>query len=566
MSLVERLAAAARRDPEVALPAAFVRTLAGLHADAADDALLAAALASAATTAGHTCIDVARMAGTTLLGGVGEAPPLGRWLDALRTSELVGAPGTFRPLILDGTRVYLHRYFAYETGLAADLRAMAAATVSVNEAVLARGLDRLFGAGSDPLQRRAAETAVRRRVAVVSGGPGTGKTTTVAKLLALLIEQAGATLSVALAAPTGKAAARLQAAIGAARAGLALPAAVDDVLPGEATTLHRLLGLRPGHATPRYDRDNPLPCDVLVVDEASMIDIASAAKLVRALSPHARLVLLGDKDQLASVEAGAVLASLCAGLPADNVVLLERSFRFRETSGIGRLAARVREGDAAGAQDVLAEPSDDLVWHRTLAPREIVDRVMAGYAALFAAAEAGADAGVLFAALERFRVLCAVRGSAYGVRAINRAVVDRLGKAGERHFVGQPLLVTRNDYGMRLFNGDIGVVVGNPDGPGLAVAFPVDGGGFRHVATGRLPDTETVYAMTVHKSQGSEFEDALFVLPPEAHAGLCRELVYTAVTRARSRLDVAAAPAVLAAAVATPTARDSQLAARLRSS
>ena len=568
--LLERL----RRAGQLAdIDAHFAALLLDLAAAPSETLALSAALASRASGQGHVCLDLARLAGEAQFEGEWRAPELAAWRRALLSSGAAGEADAFRPLILDGDRLYLQRYWRYETAFASALIRRAAHPVErIEESRLEAGLARLFGGGdADDLQRAAAEMAVRQRLAVISGGPGTGKTTTVARVLALAVETAAhAGLAIGLAAPTGKAAARLQESIDGAREKLGLSPALAEALPHEAATLHRLLGVRPDRARPRFDASNPLPLDILVVDEASMIDLALAAKLVAALRPEVRLILLGDKDQLASVEAGAVLASLAGALPRKNVVLLEKSWRFPAASGIGRLASCVRDGDASGAESVLdAGSAGDIAWHRSPDLRSLVDETMTGYAPLFEAAEAASDVAGCFAALARYRVLCAHRRGPLGALAINRAIVARLEARGavvrgRRFYPGQPLMVTTNDYALRLFNGDVGVVVADPSmADGLAVAFPEEDGDVRRLATARIPACETVYAMTVHKSQGSEFDDVLLVLPPEPSPVLSRELVYTGVTRARRRVTVAATPDVLRAALAARVERDSGLAERL---
>jgi exodeoxyribonuclease V alpha subunit len=569
-TLLERL----RRTGQLAdIDAHFAALVVELASAPSETLALTAALASRASGLGHVCLDLARLAGEAQFESEWRAPEIGAWRHELLASGVVGEAGAFRPIVLDGDRLYLQRYWRYETGFAEALTRRAVQPVDrIEDSRLSAGLARLFGdADADALQRDAAEMAVRQRLAVISGGPGTGKTTTVARVLALAVENAApASLAVGLAAPTGKAAARLRESIEGAREKLGLSPALAEALPHEAATLHRLLGMRADRARPRFDASNPLPLDILVVDEASMIDLALAAKLVAALRPEARLILLGDKDQLASVEAGAVLASLAAALPRKNVVLLEKSWRFPATSGIGRLAACVRDGDATGAEFVLeAGSGGGLGWHRSPELRLLVDEAMACYAPLFAAAETASDVEGCFAALARYRVLCAHRRGPLGALAINRAIVARLEARGvvmrgRRFYPGQPLMVTANDYSLRLFNGDVGIVV--PDATmadGLAVAFPEEGGGIRRLATARIPACETVYAMTVHKSQGSEFEDVLLVLPPEPSPVLSRELVYTGVTRAKRRVALAAQPEVLRASLAARVERDSGLAARL---
>src|SRR5512136_2643873 len=342
---------------------------------------LAARLVCGATSQGHICVSLADTGGEPLaaLGEAepGLAPPLSVWCEALRRQTVVGRPGDYAPLILDEAgRLYLYRYWAYERELALDLQARVADDPADGDPRRLRdGLDRLFPPAADEVdrQRVAAAVAALKRFSVISGGPGTGKTTTVVRILALLLEQTAAPLRIALAAPTGKAAARMQEAIRASRETLPVDTRVRDAIPVEATTIHRLLGFRPGSVAFRHDRDNPLPMDVLVVDEASMVDLALMAKLVRAVPRPARLILLGDKSQLASVEAGAVLGDICGDSPGfspdfrrrlievtgrdpadagnaasldgsaaeagppirDAIVQLTKSYRFGQDSGIG---------------------------------------------------------------------------------------------------------------------------------------------------------------------------------------------------------------------------------------
>lgn len=568
----------------------FARVIGGLVPDAGDVARLATALAVEATAAGHVCVDLAAVAGTAALEGAAEVPALDTLLRELPRSRLVAPPGGFAPLVLDGHRLYLHRYWRYEFTLAEALLARGDFTGEpVDEPALQRALDRCFPAGdaTSDLQKVAAAVAGVKRLAVICGGPGTGKTATVARVLAVLAELAGAErLAIGLAAPTGKAAARLQAALAARpeTAAMAPP----------AVTLHRLLGLSVGGA-PRYHAGNPLPLDVVVVDEASMIDLALASKLMHALPAHARLILLGDPDQLASVEAGAVLASVAGaagayspamgaritrltgqpvpiGEPAstlsDSIVVLERSYRFATSSGIGRLARAVRAGDGDAAVAAL-DAGDGVTWQRADA-EALGDAAYVGYAPYFEAIRAGADAQRCFAELARFRALAAVRDGPFGVHALNRAVERRLAVSDpavlhQPWYPGRPVMVTRNDYALRLANGDVGIVMRDAESPGgIVVAFAAPEGGIRRYSPARMPECETVYAMTVHKSQGSEFDTVFLVLPPEPAPVLSRELVYTGVTRARRCVAVLARPELLRAAIGIQVKRDSALAERIR--
>jgi exodeoxyribonuclease V alpha subunit len=572
------------------LPAEFARVLARLVPGASDAARIAAVLAADATAAGHVCVDLEAAAGRTALDGALAVPDLPMLLRELETDPLVAKPGGFAPLVLDGHRLYLHRYWHYETSLADALVARAGSRdESIDEAALRRALDRFFPSvnGAPDMQKVAAAIAASKRIAVLCGGPGTGKTTTVARVLAVLTELADVErMAIGLAAPTGKAAARLQSALAA------LPETAS--IAGQAVTLHRLLGLGAGRA-PRYRAATPLPLDVLVVDEASMIDLALAAKLVDALPAHARLILLGDPDQLASVEAGAVLASIAGagtayspemaarlarvtgqsvpvGAPAsalsDSIVRLGRSYRFAESSGIGRLAQAVRSGDTDGAVAAL-DAGGDAAW-LDADTEALGNAAFSGYSAYFAAIDRGAEPLQCFAELARFRVLAATRGGPFGVHALNRAVERRrfardAAVVHQRWYLGRPVMVTRNDYALRLANGDVGIVVRDATmSGGVAVAFEAPEGGIRRFSPARMPECETVYALTVHKSQGSEFDTVLLVLPPAETQVLSRELVYTGITRARRRLAVLAQPGVLRAAIGVRVKRDSALSERIR--
>ncbi|HET7486689.1 MAG TPA: exodeoxyribonuclease V subunit alpha [Acidimicrobiales bacterium] len=596
--------------------------LAALAGDGDEAVALAVALAVRAPRLGHVCADLAtaRRSVTTEAAAPVDLqalpwPDQDTWAGRVAASPVVaaGAGGPdHRPVRLEGTQVYLDRYWRQERRVAADLLARAAdEAAGVDPAVLAGGLDRLFppaGEGPD-LQRLAAATAVLRRLAVVAGGPGTGKTTTVAAVLALLDEQAAAAGArpprMALAAPTGKAAARLEEAVHQQAARLPVADATRArLLALDGSTLHRLLGWRPsGPNRFRHHGGNRLPHDVVVVDETSMVSLSMLASLVDAVGTSARLVLVGDPGQLASVEAGAVLGDVvgpaASGLrmrPAaraalaaaaggevraadappgvvvgDGIVVLRRVHRYG--GRLAHLAEAVHRADADGAVSVLADGGDEVRWldadvaetGAALAP--VRQAVVGAGAALRAAALAG-DGRAALHALGGLRVLCAHRRGPYGVDTWT-AVAERwlrdadptYGAApGGRWYAGQPLLVTENDYALRLFNGDTGVVVARGDR--LTAVFERRGQLFE-VSPARLQAVETVHAMTVHKSQGSQFDEVAVLLPEPGSPILTRELLYTAVTRARRRLTVAGPESSIRAAVAHPVARASGLARRL---
>ncbi len=554
---------------------------------------LAAALAVRAPRLGHVFVDLATIRETAAVES-DEAvdlttlpwPEVEGWTLKLEASPLVavgeGATES-RPLRLVGSSLYLDRYWREECQVAADLRGFGAAP-TVDEAWLAAALERLFRRapvpGSpapqgdpDERQRAAAAAAVRRRFAVVAGGPGTGKTTTVARIVALLAEQAEAAGAapplVALAAPTGKAQARLQEAVHAEARTLDSPQPVrDQLLALEASTLHRLLGWRPdSHSRFRHNRRNRLPHDVVIVDETSMVSLSQMARLVEAVRPEARLVLVGDPGQLTSIEAGAVLGDI-VGAGGEGVVVLEHVYRFG--AGIDALADAIRKGDGDAVMHALTAGHDDVSWipvdvadpaaHEALAP--VRDGAVAASRAVLEAAREG-QAAEAIRALGAFRILCAHRRGSYGVSVWTSRIEGWLAEELERGrwYTGRPLLVTENDYGLRLYNGDTGVIVATADGR-PAAAFERRGEVVEFTPA-RLGPVETVYAMTVHKAQGSQFGTAAVLLPAASSPVLTRELLYTAVTRAQSKLILAGTEATIRAAVARPVARASGLAARL---
>ena len=584
----------------------FANLMARLSADS-PEVKLAAALVSQQRRLGNICVDLENYqinpppVELAVELGCTSWPKKSILLQRLKKTPVVGAPGEFKPLILDlQNRLYLQRYWKYEAELAAAIVRLANGTVPpVDLPKLQQGLAQLFpkpsGAEVD-WQLVAAFATLRRRLCIISGGPGTGKTRTVVVLLALLLEQHPA-MRIGLAAPTGKAAARLQDAVKNAQATLPCEPAIKDRLPTEASTIHRLLGSIPDSANFRHHAENPLPFDVVVVDEASMVDLALMAKLAAAVPASGRLILLGDKDQLASVEAGAVLADLCNGdelrqysgafaeefkaitgqtLPskpgttsalADCIVELRKNYRFGDQSGIFQLSSAVNAGNSKKALATLHESGNlagtQISW-KTLPPAAALKaalkpHVLSRYQAYLQAA----NPTEALAAFGRFRILSALRKGPYGVENLNRLVEEILTEAGlinagGRFYAGRPVLVVRNDYNLKLFNGDIGFVHAN-DTHELRACFAGPEQTIREIMPLRLPEHETAYAMTVHKSQGSEFETVLLILPQDDSAGLTRELVYTGLTRASTEVELWADPAIFTTAVQRKVNRRSGL-------
>jgi exodeoxyribonuclease V alpha subunit len=665
----------------------------------APELAILAAMVSHQVGRGHVCLDISQLcenAEATLVLPPEGAVPLAEipdslrqpanlframapddLINAIRQSRAVSGGDDSTPLVLDGTRLYLRRFWRYEQSIAAGIRQRLSAGVSENDQQLTAALDALFGKKDEiDYQKVACALAARNRFSVITGGPGTGKTTTVLNLLAALQSMAcqspGANpadpyLRIRLSAPTGKAAARLSESIGGALSKLplsALPGKPDaSAIPTEVTTLHRLLGSRPGSRQFRYNEDNPLPLDILVIDEASMVDVDLMASVFAALPENARLIMLGDKDQLASVDAGAVLGELCQrasgghyrpetldwlesvtgyrlpdeladadGHPLDQAVgMLRKSYRFDRHSGTGVLAQATNEGrfdkglitqcqsgdfpDVTwlGRRALLADPEQSNLSLSSLAP--LARHAMTGSAGLFANAgenrvvkgepvtapvgyghylrtmtdkrptdpdtpedrrQWDAWAKSVLAAFGQFQVLCALRKGPFGVDGLNQLVAAELYSAGlirktEGWYPGRPVLVTGNDYNLGLMNGDIGVTLSVPwdqtesgdSAETLRVAFPSSDGSdvIRWISPSRLQSLETVYAMTVHKSQGSEFTHACLVIPDRLTPVLTRELIYTGITRARHWLSLAVPQeAVLKEAVSRSVVRASGLA------
>lgn len=548
---------------------------------------------------GHACVPLAVLAGEVVRSADGTVVGVYPAVEELRlhacrslavtlATDLEGGLPLSTPLVLDQEeRLFIARYFDHERALAHDLTKLMGSRVQLAEKFdLPARLNHYFplsgGSDEEDMQRRAAELALSRPVVVITGGPGTGKTSTVVKILALIAEEAGARGAkvplVRLLAPTGKAAARVLSAVQSAAGGMDLTPEVAAALPQGASTIHRALGTVFDNPTRfRKGKGERMRADLVIVDEASMVDLALMRHLVAALEEGTRLILLGDRFQLASVEAGSVLYELCNALeqrtadatshadPAgegarvrelQSSVELIRSYRFSKSSGIYSLSRAFRDGDAALALSILKTPSDDLAWieerprpgqlvvlpEQSPALRHLLTRG-------FSEALSHSNPQEVYSALSEFRVLCAHRRGAFGVTRLNEVIegwLRALGKlpAGGEYYRGRPLLITQNDYGVGLHNGDVGLCW--PDGEGrIGVLFPLQDGEFRTLSPAQLPAHETAFAMTIHKSQGSEHTEVVLILPESHSPLLSRELTYTGITRAKKMMTLFSSSATL---------------------
>ena len=458
-----------------------------------------------------------------------------------------GSPPPY-PLVVEENRLYLQRYWSYEDRLAKQIKQLSLPSEPIDK--LNQLLDRYFGAETleTDWQREAAKMACQQTLSIITGGPGTGKTTTVCKILAILQELASPPLLIALAAPTGKAAMRLQEAIVQNLTALDCPDPVKGHIPQSAITLHRLLGSRPPSPYFKHNAKNPLIFDLVVVDEASMVDLALMSKLVDALKPGARLILLGDKDQLASVESGAVLSDLIAALPS-NTVELRQSHRF--DSRIKKLAEAVNKQELETAWRLLSENTGTT---GLVDSRELTAYILSQREEYKCLVNSKAVFEEIYEAFNRFQVLCSNRLGKDGALAISAEIEQAL--FGQFHYgktnwyTGRPVMVLENNPGLHLYNGDIGICLPDRDQNGnLMVFFKRPDGSVKKILPARMPICETAFAMTIHKSQGSEFEKIVIVLPEAVNPVLSKELLYTAITRAKSRVDLVANPEVFAATI-----------------
>ena len=566
-----------------AIDVEFCRFLKNVDDQINEVILLAACLTSRAYREGNVCMDLTNYSGQKIFREFGKnislpVPDLQAWKKALQQSSVVGRPGDFTPLILDDAdRLYMQKLWQHEQNLARRiLEKTSQEAPEINADVLKDGLARLFEEqdGID-WQKIAVVAAVNQLFTVISGGPGTGKTTTIIRLLILLLEQGrqrGTLPAIALAAPTGKAAARMETSIQEAKSAISTSQKIREALPVEAVTIHQLLGAGRHSRRFRFNEDNPLPYDCIIIDEVSMVDQMLMSRLLDAVDTKTRLVLLGDKDQLASVEAGSVLGDICGmqisntfseamrdclgeldiHLPdkyidtphplTDHIILLKKNYRFGDDSGIARLATAVNAGRGDEAWDLLHDDHFSDISLKIIRDYESFEQILAdNLLKQFSTVQSVDTPAEKLRRYRRFKILAAHRVGPWGTEIINNRMEDLLRRRAlispyETWYEGRPVVINRNDHSLGLSNGDLGVCIQSED-ERLKVYIARDDEAAL-IAPSRLPDFDPAFALTVHKSQGSEFDRVLLVLPEASSKLLSRELIYTAVSRARAQVTI----------------------------
>lgn len=568
--------------------------------------------------AGHVCINVADLHKQNLEYRFGreltdqiltdlDSPTFVNWMTLMTQvgTDMISDGSQLSPFILNANRLYFQRMWLYETHVAQYFNHSLQNSPSSDG--VKQCLTSLFDEDDNAeidWQKVATATAISRKVTIISGGPGTGKTTAISKILATLVTVHQQRLSVPLkiiaSAPTGKAAARLTESLAKAIATLPVSASTKAAIPVEAITLHRLLGAKAGSNKYRYDANNPLNLDVLLIDEASMIDLPMMSSVIAALPQHARLILLGDKEQLSSVEAGAVFGDLCELLTrgystehvalikqltgyhldaktdklsiADSICLLQKSYRFDSQSGIGILANLIKEGQATKALKLLNENTyTDItldIMNNSHQYQTAIDWCCKGYEHyLQIIKSADYDKKHILSIFSQFRLLCALREGPFGVQGLNKIIEKGLHEIGiisiKRHdpwYIGRPVMILKNSFSLGLFNGDIGITLpSDEDHHKLKVYFLLPNGEIKGFTPFRLPEHETAYAMTIHKSQGSEFEHVAIILPNEYTPLLTRSLLYTAITRAKENVTIFASTTIIEKTIHSQINRQSGL-------
>jgi len=556
----------------------FANQMIRLEGRSNPELLLASGLLSNEIFKGNVCIDFVKYSGKSSKHDFPENetelsfPNAKEWYEALNASKIVGQPGEAKPLIMEKQEgdclLYLNRYWQYEDRLVQIIKEQLAlghhhSTAPGSDDII----NKLFSttAGTDETTKSAALTALNSPLTVITGGPGTGKTTIVLKILALILDehqQINPTkpYRFKLVAPTGKAASRLKESIIDRKRELVhqklISEGLSDLIVEDASTIHRLLGYIPGSVFFKHNLNHPLPIDCLIVDEASMVDLALMSKLLEAVPQKAKIILLGDENQLASVEAGSVLRDICLGLRNNElyrhcVVTLTKSHRFSSEKGIGQLSQLINEGKGKDAVALLDQYQSDhdseietregaIAWETVPKPTGLFSKIKQHYFDHYKQLIRAESIEQAFQVFNNFMMLTALRRGPYGVEQINQLIEsilisqDLLVK-GKEWYSGKPVLIISNDYRLKLFNGDIGITFLDPETNDLRVYFKMDDG-FRRISPYRLSNYETAYAITVHKSQGSEFNQVLLLLPPGETPILTKELIYTGITRARNRV------------------------------
>ena len=594
------------------LDKSFADFIAGLGGNSPDrDLWLASALVSWQTANGHICLPLADFAQQRFpldddADHYMEAPNTNAWVEKLASFEVVGKPGDDQPLVLTESHLYLNRYWNYEKELIEFVKSYSS-TINIlkNQAELQSRIGELFSESSSPgqpdWQKIAVITALLKPFCIISGSPGTGKTSIIFKILLLFLEEnRNNNLRIALAAPTGKAANRLQESLRNWKERLKFGNDVDSI-PDEVFTLHRLLGSRPHSSEFTFSRGNPLPYHIVIVDEGSMIDLPLLVKLMRALPENGHLIVLGDQNQLASVEAGAVLNDLCQGssgnhfsaefshylkrfsgedvpvatneapesILSDSIVVLQKNYRFPENSGIARLSRLVNRGEGRQALALLDRGSQpDCSRLPDQGQEDLARRLVRLYATYFEKLYGAKNPRDFLDGFSEFMILSAMRRGPFGVEAINAGIELELIQTGMVCRLGQgaatkPIMIVANDYRLGLYNGDIGVLFYDPVQGRCDAFFPLADRKLRKISPSRLPAHETAFTMTVHKSQGSEFDHILLLLPNRTTDILTRELIYTGITRARRKIDLLTPRDVFLEAVSRRISRSSGIASAL---
>ncbi|VFP86513.1 exodeoxyribonuclease V subunit alpha [Candidatus Erwinia haradaeae] len=588
----------------------FARVVSG--GEEASLLMFCAALVSRNTREGHVCLLLDQLRSEVFFSGMHQDLAQMIWIsvgapenikDTLLAHSAVSDGKLVAPLVLDRERLYLYRMW-YNEVIVAKFIQRKNSSFYIDEQKTRKILDRYFGRNVYNFQKISVAVALTRQIAIISGGPGTGKTTTVAKFLASVIELSATPQYIKVVSVTGKSALKLSEALGHSLKRLKVSDRILRSFPREAVTLHRLLDVHPSSQHIRFCADNPLQVDVLVVDEASMIDLSMMSFLITALPYHTRVLFLGDRDQLTSIEAGSVFSDLCyradnyysssraeqlfrltgcklikqianrANLIGDMICVLTKSYRFKRSSGIGQLALAVNNGQVHCTEKILNGTFSDVcrIAIRCQADyQKLVENCSEGYSSYLSLLHSGAKPNQVLTAFRCFQVLCAVHNGLFGVIELNKRIENMLHQVGliskgfpvmQKWYIGRPVMIMSNDQDMKLFNGEVGIVMEDNDHQ-MKVWFLLSDGSITAVQTCFLPLHDTAFAMTIHKSQGSEFDHTIVILPNQIIPVLTRQLVYTAITRAKKKLTIYSEKLIFESAVRACVSRQSGLRDRI---